>query len=93
MTLLKGAEDTYPLFQPSHLQPSQGCILQLFNPLELGLEQIELELLVGVMMFKLAVHADVAVETPIPIFAGCLLQSCVSHGQSLEEFQEPVRCG
>jgi hypothetical protein len=67
--------------------------LRLFDPLELGLEEIELELLVGVMVFELAIHADVAVEAPISIFAGCLFQSCVSHGWPLEEFQEPVRCG
>jgi hypothetical protein len=57
------------------------------------LEEVELELLVSVMVFELAVHADVAIESPIPVFAGCLLQSCVSHGWPLEELQEPVRCG
>jgi hypothetical protein len=93
MTLLKSAEDAYPLLQSGHLQPPQGCILRLFDPLELGLEEVELELLVGVMMFELAIHADVAVEAPIPIFAGCLLQGCIGHGWSLEELQEPVGCG
>jgi hypothetical protein len=93
MTLLKSAEDTYPLLQPGHLQPLQGCVLRLLDPLKLGLEQVELELLVGVMMFELAVHADVTVEPPISIFAGCFLQGCVGHGWTLEELQEPVGCG
>jgi hypothetical protein len=39
------------------------------------------------------VHPDVAVETPVPILMNCLIQGCVSHRGSLEEFQEPVGCG
>jgi hypothetical protein len=93
MARLKGAKDAYPLLQPSHLQPPQGCILRLFDSLELGLEEIELKLLVGMMMFKLAVHADVAVEAPVPVFAGCLLQGCVGHGRALKKLQEPMGHG
>jgi hypothetical protein len=93
MALLKSAEDTYPLFQLSHLQPPQGCVLRLFDPLELALEEIELELLVSVVVFELVVHADIAVEPPVPVLAGCLLQSCVGHGWTLEELQEPMGRG
>jgi hypothetical protein len=78
------------LFQPSHLQPSQGRILRLLDPLELHLEEVALELLVGVMVLELAVHVDIAVEAPVPIFADHLVQSGVSHRRPLEELQEPV---
>jgi hypothetical protein len=86
-------EDTHPLFQPSHLQPLQGCVLGLLNPLELHLEEVALELLVGVVMLELAIHADVAVKAPVPIFADCLVQSGVSHRRPFEELQKPVGCG
>jgi hypothetical protein len=93
VTLLKGAEDTYPLLQSGHLQPPQGCVLRLLNPLKLGLEEVELELLVGMVVFELAIHADVTVETPIPIFTGRFLQGCVGHSGALKELQEPVGHG
>jgi hypothetical protein len=93
MTRLKSAKDTYPLLQSGHLQPPQGCVLQLFDSLELSLKEVELELLVSVVMLELAVHADVAVEPPVSVFASCLLQRGVGHGWPFEELQEPVRCG
>jgi hypothetical protein len=93
MALLKSAKDTHPLLQPGHLQPPQGCILRLLDSLELGLKEVELELFVGVVMLELAVHADVAVEAPVSIFASRLLQGCVGHGRSFEELQEPVGRG
>ena len=75
MSRLEGVEDTYPLFQPGHLQLSQGCILRLFDTFELHLEEIDLELLVDLMVFKLVVHSNVAMEAPIPIFPDCFVQS------------------
>ena len=93
MTLLDGAKDAHPLLQPGHLQPSQGCILRLFDSFELGLEEVELELFVGVMVFELVIHADVAIEAPVPVFVSCFLQGGISHRGALEEFQKPVGSG
>jgi hypothetical protein len=59
----------------------------------LHLKEVELELLIGVMVFELAIHADITVEPPISIFAGCFLQGGVGHSWTLEELQEPVGCG
>jgi hypothetical protein len=79
MTWLEGTEDTYPLFQPSHLQPLQGRILRLLDPFKLHLEEVALELLVDVVVFELMLHPEVAVETPVPILADCLVQGCIGH--------------
>jgi hypothetical protein len=57
------------------------------------LEEIDLELLVDLMVFKLAVHSNVAMEAPIPIFPDCFVQSWVGHQRPLEQLQEPVGCG
>jgi hypothetical protein len=93
MTWLEGTEDTHLLFQPGHLQPSQGCVLGLLNPLKLHLEEVTLELLVSVIMLEFVVHVDIAVKAPVPIFADCLVQSGVSHQGPLEKLQEPVGHG
>jgi hypothetical protein len=93
MTLLKSTEDTYTLLQPGHFQPPQSCILRLFDSLELGLEEVKLKLFVGIVVLELAIHADIAVEAPIPILMDCLFQGCITHSGTLEEFQEPVGRG
>jgi hypothetical protein len=67
--------------------------LWLFDPFELHLKEVALELFVDVVMFELTVHLDVAVETPIPIFANSLVQGCISHWRPFKEFHEPVGCG
>jgi hypothetical protein len=57
------------------------------------LEEVALELLVGVMMFKFAVHVDITVKTPVSIFVDRLVQGRVSHCGTLEELQKPVGHG
>ena len=57
------------------------------------LKEVALELLVDMVVFKLVVHPDIAVKTPVPIFVDCLVQSCVGHRGSLEQLQKPVRRG
>jgi hypothetical protein len=93
MTWLKSVEDTYPLFQPGHLQPPQGRLLRLLDPPELHLKEIALELFIGMVMLELTVHPNIAVETPVPIFMNCLLQGSIGHRRPLEKLQEPVGCG
>jgi hypothetical protein len=45
------------------------------------------------VMLEFAVHPDIAVKAPVPIFADRLVQGCISHRRPLEELQEPVGCG
>jgi hypothetical protein len=65
----------------------------LLDPLELRLKEVELELLVGVVVFELAIHADITVEALVPIFADCLFQGRIGHRWALEELQEPMGHG
>jgi hypothetical protein len=65
----------------------------LLDPLELHLKEVALELLVNVVMFELAVHPDIAMETPVPVLADRLIQGQIGHRRPLEELQEPVGRG
>jgi hypothetical protein len=51
----------------------------LLDPLELHLEEVALELLISVVVFEFAVHLDIAMETPVPIFVDCLIQGSIGH--------------
>jgi hypothetical protein len=57
------------------------------------LEEIDLKLFVNMVMLELAVHPDIAVETPVPVFLNHFVQSPIGHQRPLEQLQEPVGCG
>ena len=58
--------------------------MRLFDPLELHLEKVDLKLLVNVVVLEFAVHSDIAVETPVPVFLDGLVQSPIGHRRPLE---------
>jgi hypothetical protein len=93
MSWLESVENTYPLLQPGHLQPTQGRILRLFDPFELHPEEVDLELLVDMVMLEFTVHPDITIEAPVPVVLDCLVQGPIGHQGPLEQLQEPVRRG
>ena len=65
----------------------------MFDTLELHLKEVDLELFINVVVLKFAIHPDVAMEAPIPVFSNCLVQGPIGHQGPLEQLQEPVGHG
>jgi hypothetical protein len=54
------------------------------------LKEVDLELLVNMVVLKLTIYVNIAMEAPVSIFLDGLVQCCIGHRRALEQLQEPI---